>query len=224
MLPNGPFSIDPTPFVANGSIAMISPSTSVASLCPGTFGIDLPAWRRYRSIEWPVRFDDRLQPPRPDRLRDRPAQLVHGDPGADARDPRAHPLARGPHEIVVAMAPADLDRIGGVGDRAVQMGADVDLDEVPGLEPHRVVGARRVVGRFHVPREVDGERGKGALAPDVRLDRVRDLPSERARNGEAEPEVARPGRDARRLAPPRKVVGILRQRITSGGRGGGSRA
>src|SRR3990170_4038036 len=62
MFPDFRPSTLPAPFVANGSMAIRSPSSSTSSPWSPTLGIDLPAWTVYRSMEWPVRFAMGLKP------------------------------------------------------------------------------------------------------------------------------------------------------------------
>src|SRR2546426_9919049 len=62
MFPDFRPSTFPAPFVANGSIARVSPASTTSPPSPPTFGTDFPAWRWYRSIVWPVRFEIGLNP------------------------------------------------------------------------------------------------------------------------------------------------------------------
>jgi hypothetical protein len=117
------------------------------------------------------------------------------------------------------VAAAHLDRVGGVGDRAVQMRADVDLDEVPCDEALGVVGPRREVRGLGVAGQVRGERRLGPLLPDERLDRVGDLAPPGAGDDEAQAEVTSARRDPRGL-PPARQLGVVGPRgLTSGGPG-----
>src|SRR3972149_6211088 len=62
MFPVFPPSPPPEPVVANGSIAIRSPTSSTSSPWSPTFGTDFPAWTVYRSIECPGRFVTGLYP------------------------------------------------------------------------------------------------------------------------------------------------------------------
>src|SRR2546428_9889705 len=62
MFPDFRPSTLPAPFVENGSIAIVSPASTTSPPRPPTFGTDFPAWRWYRSIVWPVRFEIGLNP------------------------------------------------------------------------------------------------------------------------------------------------------------------
>src|SRR3990170_3743507 len=62
MFPDFRPSTLPAPFVANGSMAIRSSSSSTSSPWSPTLGIDFPAWTVYRSMEWPVRFAMGLKP------------------------------------------------------------------------------------------------------------------------------------------------------------------
>src|SRR5256712_738605 len=105
---------------------------------------------------------NRTEPVRLDRPLNPLAEGSRRDASVDGLDRRLEGELGGPRESR-PVPRADLHSDRGVGDPAVELRSEVELDDVPAAEAERVIVGRGVVGRDVVDRDARRERRSGAF-------------------------------------------------------------